>query len=151
MLTVGWNLRQIGPFQRQVLLCFTRIFFSKVLFHHTYTDIYGKALRCTFLGEWKNSCSSKFVQLELLNKAKARISKHHAAQGFHYINLCISIIFGPSTSKTCAVKGRSAWGHVSWGPTVVSNIFPRNPWNVFLTSRNHKKYYHQWCCTSMRQ
>jgi hypothetical protein len=29
-----------------------------------------------FFGEWKNSCSSKFVQLELLNKAKARSSKN---------------------------------------------------------------------------
>ena len=25
--------------------------------------LYSKALRCTFFGEWKNSCSSKFVQL----------------------------------------------------------------------------------------
>ena len=30
----------------------------------------SKALRCTFF--WENLCSSKFVQLELLNKAKAR-------------------------------------------------------------------------------
>jgi hypothetical protein len=34
--------------------------------------IYSKALRCTFFGEWKNSRSSKIVQLWLLNKAKAR-------------------------------------------------------------------------------
>ena len=40
---------------------------------------YSKALRCTFFGEWKNSCISKFVQLELLNKAKARSSKNRAA------------------------------------------------------------------------
>ena len=40
--------------------------------------IYSKALRCTFFGEWKNSLSSKFVQLELLNKAKARTSKIRA-------------------------------------------------------------------------
>ena len=40
---------------------------------------YSKALRCTFFGEWKNSCISKFVQLELLNKAKARSSKIRAA------------------------------------------------------------------------
>ena len=56
---------------------------------------YSKALRCTFLGEWKNSCSSKFVQLELLNKAKARSSKNRAAQGFHYINSCISNFLDP--------------------------------------------------------
>jgi hypothetical protein len=39
----------------------------------------SRALRCTFFGEWKNLCSSKFVQLELLNKAKARSSKNCAA------------------------------------------------------------------------
>ena len=46
-----------------------------------YTEFwdYSKALRCTFFGEWKNWCSSKFVQLELLNKAKARRSKNGAA------------------------------------------------------------------------
>ena len=33
---------------------------------------FDKALRCTFFWEWKNSWSSKFVQLELLDKAKAR-------------------------------------------------------------------------------
>ena len=42
--------------------------------NHTTQNSYSKALRCTFFGEWKNSCSSKFVQLELLNKAKARTS-----------------------------------------------------------------------------
>ena len=68
---------------------------------------YSKALRCTFFGEWKNSCSSKFVQLELLNKAKTRTSKNRAAQGFHYINSCISNFFGPY-SKTCIVKVRAA-------------------------------------------
>ena len=41
--------------------------------------IYSMALRCTFFGEWKNSCSSKFMQLEQLNKAKARTSKKRAA------------------------------------------------------------------------
>ena len=35
----------------------------------------SKASRCTFFGDWKNSCSSKFVQLESLNRAKARTSK----------------------------------------------------------------------------
>jgi hypothetical protein len=46
---------------------------SKDKFNHS------RALRCTFFGEWKNSCSSKFVQLELLNKVKARSSKIRAA------------------------------------------------------------------------
>ena len=40
---------------------------------------YSKALRCSFLGEWKKLCSSKFVQLELLNKAIARTLKNRAA------------------------------------------------------------------------
>ena len=39
---------------------------------------YSKALRCTFFGEWKNWCSLKFVQLELLNKANARTPKNRA-------------------------------------------------------------------------
>ena len=42
----------------------------------------------------KNSCSSKFVQLLLLNKVKAR-SKNRAAQDFHYINLFISNFLDP--------------------------------------------------------
>ena len=65
--------------------------------------IYSKALRCMFFGEWKNSCSSKFVQLELLNKAKTRSSKNRAVQDFHYINSCISNCFGPYL-KMCIVK-----------------------------------------------
>jgi hypothetical protein len=78
---------------------------------------YSKALRCTFLGESKNSCSSKFVQLLLLNRVKARWSENRAAQGFHYINSFISIFFGPN-SKTCICKVRAAWGRVSRGLTV---------------------------------
>ena len=41
--------------------------------------LYTVAFRYTFFGEWKNFCSSKFVQLELLNNAKARTSKNLAA------------------------------------------------------------------------
>ena len=40
---------------------------------------YGRVLGCTFLGEWKNLCSSKFVQTGLINKTKARSSKNCAA------------------------------------------------------------------------
>ena len=47
--------------------------------NRTMQNSYSKVLRCTFFGEWKNSFSSKFVQLELLNKAKARTSKNRAA------------------------------------------------------------------------
>ena len=43
---------------------------------------YSKALRCTFFWERKNSCSSKFVQLLLLNRVKAVWLKNRAAQGF---------------------------------------------------------------------
>ena len=78
---------------------------------------YSKALRCTFFGEWKNSCSSKFVELLLLNRVKARWSKNRAAQGFYYINSFSSNIFGPN-SKTCTCKVRAAWGRVSRGLTV---------------------------------
>ena len=44
--------------------------------------LYSRALGCTFFGEWKNLCSSKFVQLELLNKAKARSSKKPCCSRF---------------------------------------------------------------------
>ena len=44
-----------------------------------YTYKYNKALKCIFFGEWKHLCSSKFMQLELLNKTKARTSKNSAA------------------------------------------------------------------------
>ena len=40
---------------------------------------YDKALRCTFFWTRKNVCSSKFVQLELLNRLKAKSSKNRAA------------------------------------------------------------------------
>ena len=75
---------------------------------------YSKALRCTFFGERKNSCSSKFVQLF---RVKARWSENSAAQGFHYINSFISNIFGPN-SKTCTWEVRAAQGRVSRGLNV---------------------------------
>ena len=68
-------------------------------------------------GERKNLCSSKSVQLLLLNRAKTRLSENRAAQGFHYINSFISNIFGPN-SKTCTCEVRAAWGRVSRGLTV---------------------------------
>ena len=39
-------------------------------------------MRCTFFGELKNLCSSKFVQLDLLDKAKARTSKKTCSSRF---------------------------------------------------------------------
>ena len=78
---------------------------------------YSKAFRCTFFGERKNPCSSKFVQLLLLNRVKARWSENCAAQGFHFINSFISSFFGPN-SKTCTCEVRAAWGSVSRGLTV---------------------------------
>ena len=68
-------------------------------------------------GERKNSCSSKFVQLLLLNRLKTRWSKNRAAQGFHFINSFISNFFGPN-SKTCTCEVRAAQGRVSRGLTV---------------------------------
>ena len=95
--------------------------------------VYSKALRCTFLGERKNSCSSKFVQLLLLNRMKAKWSKNRAAQGFHYINSFSSNFFGPN-SKTCSCKVRAAWGRVSRGLTVLGKklINKRNAIQCFL-------------------
>ena len=85
---------------------------------------YSKALRCTFFGERKKSCSSKFVQLLLLNRAKARWSKKRAAQGFHNINSFISNFFGPN-SKTCTCEVRAAQDRVSRGLTVFTKNYKR--------------------------
>ena len=85
--------------------------------HSVVNIIFSKALRCTFFGERKNSCSSKFVQLLLLNRVKARCSENRAAQGFHFINSFISNYFGPN-SKTCTWEVRAARGRVSQGLTV---------------------------------
>ena len=46
----------------------------------------SKYLRCKFFGEWKNLCSSKFLQLESLNKAKVRSSKIHAAYILNFLD-----------------------------------------------------------------
>ena len=43
---------------------------------------YSKALRYTFFGEWKNSCSSNSCNFCYLIGWKARWSKNRAAQGF---------------------------------------------------------------------
>ena len=50
---------------------------------HKHTGSSPEGLSCTLFGEWKNPCSSKFMQLELLNKANARTWKKRASQGFH--------------------------------------------------------------------
>ena len=82
---------------------------------------YSKALRSTLFGERENSCSSKFVQLLLLNRVKAKWSENRAAQGFHFINSFISNFFGPN-SKTCTCKVRAARGRVSRGLTVQRDL-----------------------------
>ena len=64
---------------------------------------YSKALRCTFFGEWKNSCSSNSCNFCYLIGWKARWSKNRASQGFYYINSFSSNIFGPN-SKTCNLR-----------------------------------------------
>ena len=78
-------------------------------------------LRSAFFGERKNSCSSKFEQLLLLTRMKAKCSENRAAQGFYHINLFSSNFFGPN-SKTCTCEVRAAWGRVSRGLTVISNF-----------------------------
>ena len=62
----------------------------------------SKALRCTFFEERENSCSSKFLQLLLLDRVKARCSKNRAAQGFHYINSFISNFLDPIQKRAFA-------------------------------------------------
>ena len=57
------------------------------------------------LGAWEQRFN--FVQLELLNRVSVRSSKNRAAQGFQYINLCISSIFGPN-QKLCICKAHVA-------------------------------------------
>ena len=53
-------------------------------------------------GERKNLCSSKSVQLLLLNRAKTRLSENRAAQGFHYINSFISNFLDPIQKRAPA-------------------------------------------------
>ena len=82
---------------------FSCIFLNHNIFFQFEFFRYSKALRCTFLGERKNSCSSKLVQLLLLNRVKARWSKNRAAQGFHYIN-SFSTIFLDSIQKRAPAR-----------------------------------------------
>ena len=82
---------------------------------------YSKALRCTFFGERKNSCSSKFVQLFLLNKAESKMIKKSCCSRFYYINSFSSSFFGPN-SNSCTCKVRAAWGRVSRGLTVAAFV-----------------------------
>ena len=83
---------------------------------------YSKALRCTFFGEWKNSCSSKFVQLGLLNNANGKTSKKRAAQGFHYINLCISNFLDPIQKRAFS---RSVQLEAVYLEALLYSIFPQ--------------------------
>ena len=101
---------------------------------------YSKALRCTFFGERKKLCSSKFVQLLLLNRVKARCSENRIAQGFHFINLFISNFFGPN-SKKCTCEVRAAQGHVSWGLTVHYKHILKNRPVLFC---NQSEIVHNW-------
>ena len=71
-----------------------------ILFDNFY---YSKALRCTFFGERKNSCSSKFVQLLLLNRTESKMIKKSCCSSFYYINSFSSNFFGPN-SKTCSLR-----------------------------------------------
>ena len=53
-------------------------------------------------GGKKKLVRSKFVQLLLLNRVKARWSKNRAAQGFHYINSFSSNFFEPIQKRAPA-------------------------------------------------
>ena len=80
-------------------------------------SFYSKALRWTFFWERKNSCSSKLVQLLLLNRVKTKRSKKPCCSRFSLHKFVQINFFGPN-SKTCTCKVRVAWGRVSRGPTV---------------------------------
>ena len=73
---------------------------------------YSKALRYTFFGEWKNSCSSNSCNFCYLIGWRQDDIK---------TVLFSSNIFGPY-SKTCTCKVRSAWCRVSWGLTVAFTL-----------------------------
>ena len=73
-------------------------------------------LRSAFFGERKNSCSSKFEQLLLLTRMKAKCSENRAAQGFHFRNSFISNIL----DLICTCEVPAARGCISQGLTVVS-------------------------------
>ena len=108
------------------------------IFFYIYSRGYSKALRCTFFGERKNSCSSKFVQLLLLNRVKARWSEIRAAQSVHFINSFISNFFGPN-SKRCSCEVRAAQGRVSWGLTV--HLFQTQ----YLPKYSNRTYFKTLC------
>ena len=116
---IGQNLLYDGAFINTVCTFLCHLFVNLMSWlEYNSAVIYSKALRCTFLGEWKNSCSSNSCNFCYLIGWKARWSKNRAAQGFYYINSFSSNIFGPN-SKTCTCKVRAAWGRVSQGLTVV--------------------------------
>ena len=111
-----------------------------LIFYFNVKMQYSKALRCTFFGERKNSCSSNFVQLFLLNRMKAWWIRKPCSSRFHFINSFISNSFGPN-SKTCTCEVRAAWGRVSRGLTVLvvkktlQNFYQCMLWtSIFLCS-----------------
>ena len=71
---------------------------------------YSKALRCMFFGTTKNPCSSKFVQVELLNRVRERSSKNCAAEGFHYINP----IRKRASARPCSLRQCSSRPYCTW-------------------------------------
>ena len=81
---------------------------------------YSKALRCTFFWEWKNSCSSKFVQLELLNEAKSRTSKKLCSLRFS-LNKFMHLKSFWTLFKKVHCQGPCSLRPCIWRPYCISN------------------------------
>ena len=60
---ISLNLIKFIDIQKKLIYCKFTLILKKSHQLIAKIDYYSKALRCTFLGERKNSCSSKFVQL----------------------------------------------------------------------------------------
>ena len=86
-----------------------------------------------FLGNEKNRTA----------QIRARWSKKRAGQGFYYVNLFSSNIFGPN-SKTCTWKVRAAWGLVSRGLTVMGSPVSA----IFGSPGNFLFFFHSWSIIS---
>ena len=84
---------------------------------------YSKALRCTFFGDRKNSCSSKFVQLLLLNRVKDKMIKKSCCSRF-LLHKFVQLKYfwtqfknvhlqGPCSLRSCISRPYCIWLHLT--------------------------------------
>ena len=52
----------VASIQERYETCFVTLSNGRLNKTKVVKKLYSRALRCTFFGEWKNSCSSKFMQ-----------------------------------------------------------------------------------------